>query len=184
MDIDERNNIRACISSTARLVYSVLIVTTKDTTFNISAVAAWAMAEISFGILCSCLPVTPKFIRTVGPQVYSLSSIFGGILSRRSRTTATTTSPNSSRRGEAGKTSNGVDPYHKLNDSAGEYRLETWEMTPGGEEEHIVEITSPSSKTSDAQLVRDGQIIQTRNFDVESFEQKGGKAGMTVWGQV
>jgi len=179
----------ACISSTARLIYSIRIVTTKDVTFNIVAVAAWAMAEIAIGILCSCLPVTPKFVRTVGPRIYSLPSNLGAYLSGRSRTTATATAttPNTSRKGGAEKILKGVDPYdpeNKLNNSVGEYRLETWEMTPGGGEEHTVEITSPSITTSDAELVRDGQIVQTVNFEVESFEQKDGNAGMTSWRQV
>lgn len=144
---------RACISSTARLVYSVLLITSDDETWNIIAVGSWAVAEISIGILCSCLPVIPKFIKTVGPKIFKRSNksrLSSALNTYGSRSAATRNSRNP------------YGPAIKLDDST--YQLEAWERTQAGKD-HSVTITSPIQGAGPD--LEEGKIVQTRSFDIE-----------------
>jgi len=141
----------ACICSSARLVYSVLLITSDDTTWNIIAVGSWAIAEISIGILCSCLPVIPKFIKTIGPKVLGSSSrsrlstalkTYGSAVTRNSR--------------------NPYGPAIRLDD--GTYQLETWERVQAGKDS-VVTTTSPISDAGPSLI--NGQILETRGFEIE-----------------
>lgn len=149
-------------------MYSILVVTTRDTTFYAGGFSYWGLAELAIGIVCSCLSVSPKFIRTIGPQICSFpTALFS---SHRFRTTATTTP-----RWGTARLSHGTDPYDKLKDDIGEHSREAWEMTPSCGKKNVAEITGSSSKMSDAKLVRNGSnshIFETLSFDIESFIQR------------
>lgn len=41
-----------------------------DISYNIIAMGLWTQAEIATGIIVSCLPVVPKFVRHTGPKLY------------------------------------------------------------------------------------------------------------------
>ncbi len=52
-------------------------------TYNMCIMGLWAYAEISIGIIVSCLPVLPKFFTHVGPKIYvslSLGNLSGIVL--------------------------------------------------------------------------------------------------------
>ena len=70
----------ACITSILRTYYTWVIVRSVDQSYNIARMAMWAMAELSIGVVISCLPVIPKFFQHMGPK---LSSAF--TLGSRSR---------------------------------------------------------------------------------------------------
>lgn len=140
-------------------------------------VGTWAIAEISFGILCACLPVMPRFVKTVGPKIYS-TTLFGKssspkvLHSVRRRIDAERTARN--------RDSNIlVDPYDPDNMLTGRH-LDNWEITPEGKE-HKVIMTSPNLKRADLSFA-EGQIIQTRSFNVEQSSQKvGGSDEVILW---
>ncbi|KAJ6114887.1 hypothetical protein N7486_000665 [Penicillium sp. IBT 16267x] len=52
----------ACVSSLIRLGMTHILNESKDTTWNISHLAIWAVLECNIGIWCSCLMLLPKFI--------------------------------------------------------------------------------------------------------------------------
>lgn len=61
----------ACITSILRTYYTWRIVQSPDVSYNIVPMGMWTYAEISIGIVISCLPVIPKFFQHIGPKVYS-----------------------------------------------------------------------------------------------------------------
>ena len=48
-----------------RLYYSINLARTSDDPYNIALLGFWLMAELSVAVICSCLPVLPRFFQTV-----------------------------------------------------------------------------------------------------------------------
>lgn len=55
----------ACASSIVRLYYSVISIHYDDFTYLAGIQDLWAIAETTCGILAICLPISPKFFRSV-----------------------------------------------------------------------------------------------------------------------
>ena len=67
----------ACVTSILRTYYTFKVVQSPDVSYNITIMGLWTWAEITTGIIISCLPVLPKFFRHFGPIVYrTISSTF------------------------------------------------------------------------------------------------------------
>ncbi|KAL8792454.1 MAG: hypothetical protein Q9195_004910 [Heterodermia aff. obscurata] len=66
-----------CITSILRLYYSVRLAQSGDISYNLALMGFWTYAELSVGILCACLPVSPRFFQTVGPKLTSSASSLG-----------------------------------------------------------------------------------------------------------
>ncbi|CAD6593760.1 MAG: hypothetical protein ASARMPRED_007916 [Alectoria sarmentosa] len=62
----------ACITSILRTYYTWKIVQSPDITYNMVRMGMWTYAELSTGIVISCLPVIPKFFQHVGPKISSV----------------------------------------------------------------------------------------------------------------
>ena len=60
----------ACVTSILRTYYTWKVVKNPDISYNIIVMGLWTLAEIATGIIVSCLPVFPKFVRHAGPQIY------------------------------------------------------------------------------------------------------------------
>lgn len=56
----------ACVSSLLRLYYAIRLSQTGDITYYATITGLCAYPEMAFGIIAGCLPVTPKFFRTLG----------------------------------------------------------------------------------------------------------------------
>lgn len=63
----------ACITSILRTYYTWKIVQSPDISYDMVPMGMWTYAELSTGIVISCLPVIPKFFQHIGPK---LSSVF------------------------------------------------------------------------------------------------------------
>ncbi|KAL8819728.1 MAG: hypothetical protein Q9223_001916 [Gallowayella weberi] len=73
--------------------------------YNITIMGIWTWAEITAGILVSCLPVMPRFFQHIGPKVYASfksNSIIRSLFSMTPR-----------------RTSTGIKTDHEINDSSG-----------------------------------------------------------------
>lgn len=68
----------ACASSAIRLYYTIKLARSKDVTYYISIMGMWTLPEIASGILAMCLPVSPKFFRSLKDSTLwsSLKRIF------------------------------------------------------------------------------------------------------------
>ena len=55
----------ACASSIVRLYYSVISIHYDDFTYLAGIQDLWAIAETTCGILAMCLPISPKFFRSI-----------------------------------------------------------------------------------------------------------------------
>lgn len=60
---------RACVASILRTYYTFRIAQGPDVTFNIVVMGLGATAELSIGVVVSCLPVLPRFVRHFGPKI-------------------------------------------------------------------------------------------------------------------
>ncbi len=60
----------ACITSIVRTYYSWKIIHSQDVTYDLFQMGLWNYAEISIGIMVSCLPVSPRFFQFIGPKIY------------------------------------------------------------------------------------------------------------------
>ena len=65
----------ACITSILRTYYTWKIAQSPDVSYNMVPMGMWTYAELSTGIVISCLPVIPKFFQHVGPKVSSAFSL-------------------------------------------------------------------------------------------------------------
>ena len=63
------NPLSACITSVLRTYYTWKIVQSPDISYNMVPMGMWTYAELSTGIVISCLPVIPKFFQHIGPQL-------------------------------------------------------------------------------------------------------------------
>ena len=62
-------SLSACITSVLRTYYTWKIVQSPDISYNMVQMGMWTNAELSTGIVISCLPVIPKFFQHIGPQL-------------------------------------------------------------------------------------------------------------------
>ncbi|MCJ1242663.1 hypothetical protein MMC14_010672 [Varicellaria rhodocarpa] len=58
----------ACISSILRLVYTVILLNTADTTYVILQIGLWTLAEITSVIICGTLPVLSKLLKFLSTE--------------------------------------------------------------------------------------------------------------------
>ncbi|KAM0798522.1 hypothetical protein BDR22DRAFT_808975 [Usnea florida] len=61
----------ACITSILRTYYTWKIVQSPDISYNMVPMGMWTYAELSTGIVISCLPVIPRFFQHIGPKLSS-----------------------------------------------------------------------------------------------------------------
>ena len=66
---------RACVTSIMRTYYTWRAVKSPDITYNLCIMGLWSYAEISIGIIVSCLPVLPRFFKNFGPRIYESFSL-------------------------------------------------------------------------------------------------------------
>lgn len=59
---------RACVASILRTYYTFRIAQGPDVTFNIVVMGLGGTAELNIGVVVSCLPVLPRFVRHFGPK--------------------------------------------------------------------------------------------------------------------
>ena len=57
------------MTSILRTYYTFKIVQSSDTSYNIIVMGLWTWAEITSGILVSCLPIMPKFFQHMTPKL-------------------------------------------------------------------------------------------------------------------
>lgn len=75
----------ACVTSVLRTYYTWKTVQSPDKSYNIVPMGLWVCAELSAGICISCLPVTPKLLKHIGPK---LSSALTTLKSRSTKASA------------------------------------------------------------------------------------------------
>lgn len=63
---------RACIISIIRIYYAVRIFQTGDISHNFIVLGLWSQVEMTFGIVCGCLPVLPRFFSALRPKISML----------------------------------------------------------------------------------------------------------------
>lgn len=138
-DVTNNSILRACVTSILRTYYAWKIVKSPDITYNMIFEGLWAFAEISIGIIVSCLPVLPKFFTHVGPKILSVRSLSGTLLRHKLRFTNNTDKTNASprvQRSRAAKRSGGIsipetwnDSYHSQAELKGAYiTLDEYDM--------------------------------------------------------
>ena len=71
-----------CITSVLRLYYSVRLAQSGDVSYNLALMGFWTYAELSVGIVCACLPVSPRFFQTVGPKLSRMTGSGSSLGSR------------------------------------------------------------------------------------------------------
>lgn len=59
------------MTSILRTYYTWQIALSPDITYNMVRMGMWTNAELSTGIVISCLPVIPKFFQHIGPKLSS-----------------------------------------------------------------------------------------------------------------
>ena len=62
------------MTSIVRTYYSFQVPKSSDKTYNLQLMSLWGWAELAIGIIVGCLPVMPKFIQHVGPQIFKTLS--------------------------------------------------------------------------------------------------------------
>lgn len=67
----------ACLTSILRTYYTSRIAESPDVSRNVIIMGLWTWAEITTGIVVSCLPVIPKFFQHFGPKFFRALSSFG-----------------------------------------------------------------------------------------------------------
>lgn len=65
----------ACITSILRTYYTWKIVQSSDVSYHMVQMGMWTYAELSTGVVISCLPVIPRFFQHVGPKLSSALSL-------------------------------------------------------------------------------------------------------------
>ena len=67
-------DISACIISILRIYYGVLVLKSRDISYNLSKLAFLTYAESAIGAIVSCAPVSPRFIRHLHSKLHRTSS--------------------------------------------------------------------------------------------------------------
>lgn len=132
----------ACASSVVRLYYSAISIHYDDFTYLAGIQDLWAVAETTCGILVVCLPISPKFFRSI----YD-SKFWSGLRTSlhsftRSRSQSSQTSDTRSDETESAKQSNGS---HNLKALFRKYNVPS---------QHVVELNSMSSDASGVRTAR------------------------------
>ncbi|KAL8784312.1 MAG: hypothetical protein Q9195_009091 [Heterodermia aff. obscurata] len=83
----------ACATSIVRTFYAFKIVQNQDNSYNILIITLWKGAEVTSGIIVSCLPITPIFFRYIGPKVYDVFSDIFPLSSKLRSTTDSESEP-------------------------------------------------------------------------------------------
>lgn len=154
------------------------MINTQDKIWNITAVGAWDLAELSIGIIGSCFPVVPKFAAEVGRQICSMPHR-SFVRRFRQKDSAAIPSPLPNDNIQRDRNINSktcadltdpCDPYRRLNGS--DYALEEWEVRGRSQagEQYRSEIMSPSLKLSETGLAS-GEIVQTLSFVLSSHRE-------------
>lgn len=92
-----------------RIYYAIRILQTGEMTYNFVVLGLWSHAEITFGIICSCLPVLPRFFLALRPKILMLLKPF---VQTKTISKGFRLSPFSVKRGEAGSSGcTGKGPY-------------------------------------------------------------------------
>ncbi|KAH8432810.1 uncharacterized protein LDX57_010439 [Aspergillus melleus] len=58
----------ACVSSVVRLAYTVHLYQTDNKSYYSYLAGVWTLPELASGIIVACLPVIPRFVRSVDPN--------------------------------------------------------------------------------------------------------------------
>ena len=66
--------ISACVTSILRTYYTWQTVESADTSWELIPMGLWTWAEISTGIIVSCLPTMPKFFQHIRPKIFRSTS--------------------------------------------------------------------------------------------------------------
>lgn len=77
-EITDTSVLRACITSIIRTYYTWKVVKSSDFSYNIIVLGLWTYAELTIGIIVSCLPVSPRFFNHIGPKIYEILT-FGSL---------------------------------------------------------------------------------------------------------
>lgn len=66
--------LRACVTSIMRTYSFFQAMKSSDISYVAGPFGLWSMAELTVGVITSCLPVMPKFFKYVGPKVLNMFS--------------------------------------------------------------------------------------------------------------
>jgi hypothetical protein len=77
----------ACAAASVRVYYAVRLAYTKDLTYTIAEMGLWTWVEIALGIICSCMPTLPKFVKSSAPIFTTMASSVRSLLGSRSKQT-------------------------------------------------------------------------------------------------
>ncbi|KAG9231696.1 hypothetical protein BJ875DRAFT_486766 [Amylocarpus encephaloides] len=154
-----------CAVSIARLVYIVLFFRTEDQTRAVIAPGLCGIAEISLGIICSCLPTVPMFLHVVRAQL-PLISFFGWHPFAKTASApfnSTASALRSKRQSHWDESGN-----KRLTKSYRE--LEDWQLSSKGIQ--LVHISSAGRRPEPTSDVEDGRIIQTTIVEIEECKEE------------
>ncbi|KAH8435317.1 uncharacterized protein LDX57_012947 [Aspergillus melleus] len=88
--------VMACTASVVRLAYTVVLMKTKNISYYAYLSGIWTIPELSMGIVVACLPVLPKFIKSLDPshRLSRIGSSLQGMFSGGSRSLSRSRSHN------------------------------------------------------------------------------------------
>lgn len=153
------------MASIGRCVYIVKLFETKDQTRAIIPPGLCGIAEISLGIICSCLPTLPMFCHVVASQLSHLSC-FGRNPFKGSETDPRTPF-NSTASALRSKNTSQWNEESGNNNPKKYHELEDLQLAPR-QNELRVSITSPGRGRSDSEIeMEEGRIVQTTIVEVE-----------------
>ena len=143
----------ACASSIVRLYYSAISIGYDDFTYLAGIQDLWAIAETTCGILAMCLPISPKFFRSIHD-----SKFWSGL--RISLHSLTRSPVQSSQifntRSDEAKTAKQSNGSHNLKALFQEYNVSS---------QHVIELKSASSDASGERTVRHDLELNSTSSD-------------------
>ncbi|RDL31441.1 uncharacterized protein BP5553_09650 [Venustampulla echinocandica] len=161
-----------CCASIGRLVYIIILFETKDQTRAIIAPGLCGIAEVSLGLICTCLPTIPMFFTVMRSQLPQLS-ILGFTPFKNSTAIPQLDSASSTFR------TTHLNHDSIWHDSVGDkgsartvHELESWQMTPRTAE-LLVHISSPGRRKGQDRELEEGKILQTVRVEVEANDIGG-----------
>ncbi|CAG8984096.1 hypothetical protein HYALB_00010596 [Hymenoscyphus albidus] len=156
-----------CVASIARCYYIVKFFETEDQTWAIVPPGLCGIAEISLGIICTCLTTLPMFCHVIHVQLSRMSffgyKIFGGSeidprTPYNSTASALRSKTPSQWNNESGDNNQSRKSYHELDDL---------QLSPRGNQMRV-SITSPERARSGLEReLEEGRILQTTIVEVE-----------------
>ncbi|KAL8724574.1 MAG: hypothetical protein Q9181_006767, partial [Wetmoreana brouardii] len=145
----------ACIASIMRLVTVLPLLYTKDFAFHLSKPFLWALAEVTSGIVCVCVPVLPRLFRHLDDRIHST---WQGSTIRRN--TPQQWYGGSSKR----NTLDGRKPYHELDER---YHVADRDVLRG-DEDHESDNRGTREWDVERKVFEDGSIRKTVTIDQTS----------------